>query len=136
MKQPVTLCSVVLTRDNVPMTVDAVVYFRVIDPASAVLRVEKIPEFRCPRASFLSAQPRPLRTDRSKTIFPALLNSSRDKTGRRLIRCIWIGHTTLFPFGYQRRMPDEFRNVDCRHNCSPLILSICRRKPSRPLFLQ
>src|SRR5258708_38644026 len=31
----------VMTRDNVPMTVDAVVYFRVVDPASAVVRVEK-----------------------------------------------------------------------------------------------
>jgi regulator of protease activity HflC (stomatin/prohibitin superfamily) len=31
----------VMTRDNVPMTVDAVVYFRVTDPASAVIRVEK-----------------------------------------------------------------------------------------------
>src|SRR5271156_7055976 len=29
-----------MTRDNVPMTVDAVVYFRVIDPAAAVIRVE------------------------------------------------------------------------------------------------
>src|SRR5260370_42627942 len=31
----------VMTRDNVPMTVAAVVYFRVIDPAAAVVRVEK-----------------------------------------------------------------------------------------------
>ena len=31
----------VMTRDNVPMTVDAVVYFRVIEPAAAVVRVEK-----------------------------------------------------------------------------------------------
>ena len=30
----------VMTRDNVPMTVDAVVYFRVVDAASAVVRVE------------------------------------------------------------------------------------------------
>src|ERR1700676_5793662 len=30
----------VMTRDNVPMTVDAVVYFRVIDPAAAVVRVD------------------------------------------------------------------------------------------------
>ena len=30
----------VMTRDNVPMTVDAVVYFRVIDPAAAVVRAE------------------------------------------------------------------------------------------------
>ena len=29
----------VMTRDNVPVTVDAVVYFRVIDPAAAVVRV-------------------------------------------------------------------------------------------------
>src|SRR6201997_382899 len=28
----------VMTRDNVPMTVDAVLYFRVIDAASAVVR--------------------------------------------------------------------------------------------------
>src|SRR6516225_6149576 len=30
----------VMTRDNVPVTVDAVIYFRVIDAASAVVRVE------------------------------------------------------------------------------------------------
>lgn len=30
----------VMTRDNVPVTVDAVVYFRVVDPAAAVVRVE------------------------------------------------------------------------------------------------
>src|SRR5215467_13704654 len=30
----------VMTRDNVPVTVDAVVYFRVIDPTAAVVKVE------------------------------------------------------------------------------------------------
>jgi regulator of protease activity HflC (stomatin/prohibitin superfamily) len=30
----------VMTRDNVPVTVDAVVYFRVVDPMSAVVKVE------------------------------------------------------------------------------------------------
>src|SRR6184192_1159991 len=30
----------VMTRDNVPVTVDAVVYFRVVDPQAAVVRVE------------------------------------------------------------------------------------------------
>ena len=30
----------VMTRDNVPVTVDAVVYFRVIDPVAAVIKVE------------------------------------------------------------------------------------------------
>ena len=30
----------IMTRDNVPVTVDAVVYFRVIDPEAAVIRVE------------------------------------------------------------------------------------------------
>src|SRR4030081_3733439 len=29
----------VMTRDNVPMTVDAVVYFRVIDPGAGIVRV-------------------------------------------------------------------------------------------------
>src|SRR5260370_12577723 len=31
----------VMTRDNVPATVDAVVYFRVVDPVAAVVKVEK-----------------------------------------------------------------------------------------------
>src|SRR5204863_4361986 len=30
----------IMTRDNVPVTVDAVVYFRVVDPTSAVVKVE------------------------------------------------------------------------------------------------
>ena len=30
----------IMTRDNVPMTVDAVVYFRVIDPIASVIKVE------------------------------------------------------------------------------------------------
>src|ERR1700737_1507005 len=30
----------VMTRDNVPVTVDAVVYFRVVDPEAAVVKVE------------------------------------------------------------------------------------------------
>jgi regulator of protease activity HflC (stomatin/prohibitin superfamily) len=30
----------IMTRDNVPVTVDAVVYFRVVDPGAAVIRVE------------------------------------------------------------------------------------------------
>jgi len=30
----------VMTRDNVPATVDAVVYFRVVDPTAAVVKVE------------------------------------------------------------------------------------------------
>src|SRR5512145_3015312 len=30
----------IMTRDNVPATVDAVVYFRVVDPISAVVKVE------------------------------------------------------------------------------------------------
>ena len=34
----------VMTRDNVPMTVDAVVYFRVIDPAAAVRASGELPE--------------------------------------------------------------------------------------------
>src|SRR5258707_6327822 len=32
----------VMTRDNVPATVDAVVYFRVVDPNAAVVKVENV----------------------------------------------------------------------------------------------
>ena len=34
----------VMTRDNVPVTVDAVVYFRVVDPVAAVVKVENFLE--------------------------------------------------------------------------------------------
>src|SRR5260370_25484096 len=44
MDLPVVTISVekqeVMTRDNVPVMVDAVVYFRVVDPAAAVVKVE------------------------------------------------------------------------------------------------
>ncbi len=30
----------VMTRDNVPVTVDAVIYFKIVDPESAVVKVE------------------------------------------------------------------------------------------------
>jgi regulator of protease activity HflC (stomatin/prohibitin superfamily) len=40
-----------MTRDNVPVTVDAVVYFRVVDPEDAVVKVEFFS-----RATFLLAQ--------------------------------------------------------------------------------
>jgi regulator of protease activity HflC (stomatin/prohibitin superfamily) len=41
----------VITRDNVPVTVDAVVFFRVVDPEAAVIRVEQFQ-----RATALLAQ--------------------------------------------------------------------------------
>ena len=40
-----------MTRDNVPVTVDAVVYFRVVNPADAVVKVEQFS-----KATFLLAQ--------------------------------------------------------------------------------
>src|SRR5579864_3240543 len=41
----------IMTRDNVPVTVDAVLYFRVVDPEAAVIRVENYL-----RATFLISQ--------------------------------------------------------------------------------
>ena len=49
----------VMTRDNVPMTVDAVLYFRVIDPAAAVVRVEKYLKPVCPATKFRCSACRP-----------------------------------------------------------------------------
>ena len=40
-----------MTRDNVPVTVDAVVYFRVVDPENAIVKVENFA-----KATFLLAQ--------------------------------------------------------------------------------
>jgi regulator of protease activity HflC (stomatin/prohibitin superfamily) len=67
----------VMTRDNVPMTVDAVVYFRVIDPASAVVRVENYL-----KATLLIAQTT-LRSVLGQAELDELL-SQRDKINLRL----------------------------------------------------
>ena len=67
----------VMTRDNVPMTVDAVLYFRVIDPASAVVRVENYL-----KATLLIAQTT-LRSVLGQAELDELL-SQRDKINLRL----------------------------------------------------
>jgi regulator of protease activity HflC (stomatin/prohibitin superfamily) len=66
-----------LTRDNVPMTVDAVVYFRVIDPAAAVVRVENYL-----KATWLISQTT-LRSVLGQAELDELL-SQRDKVNLRL----------------------------------------------------
>ena len=56
----------VMTRDNVPMTVDAVVYFRVIDPAASVVGAENYL-----KATLLIAQ---------TTLRSVLLTATKEKT--------------------------------------------------------
>jgi regulator of protease activity HflC (stomatin/prohibitin superfamily) len=67
----------VMTRDNVPMTVDAVVYFRVIDPAASVVRAENYL-----KATLLIAQTT-LRSVLGQAELDKLL-SQRDKINLRL----------------------------------------------------
>src|SRR3981081_708824 len=67
----------VMTRDNVPMTVDAVVYFRVVDPAAAVVQVEQYL-----KATWLISQT-PLRSVLGQAELDELL-SQRDKINLRL----------------------------------------------------
>src|SRR5499425_211218 len=67
----------VMTRDNVPMTVDAVVYFRVVDPAAAVVKVENFL-----KATSLIAQTT-LRSVLGQSPLDELL-SRRDKINLRL----------------------------------------------------
>src|ERR1700694_4018071 len=67
----------VMTRDNVPMTVDAVVYFRVVDPAAAVVQVEQYLE-----GTWLISQTT-LRSVLSQAEQDELL-SHRDKSNLRL----------------------------------------------------
>ncbi|MHB0998854.1 MAG: slipin family protein [Armatimonadota bacterium] len=66
-----------MTRDNVPVSVDAVVYFRVVSPEDAVLKIENFV-----RATSLIAQ-----TSLRSTIGQALLDellSERDKVNEQL----------------------------------------------------
>jgi len=67
----------IMTRDNVPATVDAVVYYRVINPADAVV---KVMNFR--KATYLLAQTT-LRSILGQSELDELL-SERDKVNRRL----------------------------------------------------
>ena len=71
----------VMTRDNVPMTVDAVVYFRVVDPAAAVVKVEQYL-----KATWLISQTT-LRSVLGQAELDELL-SQRDKINLRLQKII------------------------------------------------
>src|SRR5574340_1795777 len=67
----------VMTKDNVPATVDAVVYYRVLDPASAVVQVKNFH-----RATYLLAQTT-LRSVLGQSELDELL-AARDQINRRL----------------------------------------------------
>jgi regulator of protease activity HflC (stomatin/prohibitin superfamily) len=67
----------IMTRDNVPVTVDAVVYFRVVDPAAAVVKVENFL-----KATSLIAQTT-LRSVLGQSELDELL-AHRDKINRQL----------------------------------------------------
>ncbi len=70
-----------MTRDNVPVTVDAVVYFRVVNPEDAVVKVENFS-----RATYLLAQTT-LRSVLGQHELDELL-SQRDKINQQLQRVI------------------------------------------------
>ncbi len=70
-----------MTRDNVPVTVDAVVYFRVVNPEDAVVKVENFS-----RATYLLAQTT-LRSVLGQHELDELL-SQRDKVNQQLQRVI------------------------------------------------
>ncbi len=67
----------VMTRDNVPVTVDAVVYYRVLEPADAVVKVKNFH-----KATYLIAQTT-LRSVLGQSELDELL-SERDKINHRL----------------------------------------------------
>lgn len=67
----------VMTKDNVPVTVDAVVYYRVMEPAHAVVRVKNFH-----RATYLLAQTT-LRSVLGQSELDELL-AERDRINRRL----------------------------------------------------
>ncbi|MBN1458286.1 MAG: slipin family protein, partial [Armatimonadetes bacterium] len=67
----------VMTKDNVPVTVDAVVYYRVLEPADAVVKVQNFH-----KATYLIAQTT-LRSVLGQSELDELL-SERDKINQRL----------------------------------------------------
>ena len=74
-----------MTRDNVPLTVDAVVYFRVVEPQAAIIRVE----------NFLGATSRIAQTTLRHVIGQAELDellAQRERINQRL-QAIIDGHT-------------------------------------------
>jgi regulator of protease activity HflC (stomatin/prohibitin superfamily) len=73
-----------MTRDNVPVTVDAVLYFRVVNPEDAVIKVENFSN-----ATFLLAQTT-LRSVVGQHELDELL-SQRDRINEQLQRVIDIG---------------------------------------------
>jgi regulator of protease activity HflC (stomatin/prohibitin superfamily) len=70
-----------MTRDNVPVTVDAVVYFRIVNPEDAIVKVENFS-----RATYLVAQTT-LRSTLGQHELDELL-SQRDKINQQLQRVI------------------------------------------------
>jgi regulator of protease activity HflC (stomatin/prohibitin superfamily) len=70
-----------MTRDNVPVTVDAVVYFRIVNPEDAIVKVENFS-----RATYLVAQTT-LRSTLGQHELDELL-SQRDKINQQLQRII------------------------------------------------
>src|SRR6266849_687283 len=73
-----------MTRDNVPVTVDAVVYFRVVDPENAIVKVENFG-----KATFLLAQTT-LRSILGQHELDELL-SQRDRINQQLQHVIDVG---------------------------------------------
>lgn len=84
-----------MTRDNVPVTVDAVVYFRVLDPEAAIIKVE----------NFLKATSLIAQTTLRSVIGQAELDellSQREKINQRLQEIIRPSNRTLGNKGHGR----------------------------------
>ena len=84
-----------MTRDNVPVTVDAVVYFRVLDPEAAIIKVE----------NFLKATSLIAQTTLRSVIGQAELDellSQREKINQRLQEIIRPSNRTLENKGHGR----------------------------------
>jgi len=113
-----------MTRDNVPVTVDAVVYFRVVDPVAAVVKVENYL-----KAAALIAQTT-LRSVMGQSELDELL-SHRDKINH-ILQEIIDRHTD--PWGVKVSAV-EVRDLLRSHgyNVQDFIPEVVWEKPSPPL---
>src|SRR6266550_31412 len=96
----------VMTRDNVPVTVDAVVYFRVVDPQAAVVKVENFL-----KATSLIAQTT-LRSVLGQAPLDDLL-SQRESINQKVQAAAMMSKE---PIALQLRFLQTMREISSEHN--------------------
>src|SRR6266540_4311788 len=117
----------VMTRDNVPVTVDAVVYFRVVDPQAAVVKVENFL-----KATSLMAQQAEAERERRAKIVNA---EGEFQAAEKMVQAAAM--MSKEPIALQLRFLQTMREISSEHNTTtffplPIDLLTALIKKSEP----